>query len=224
MGWNPANWSIVNTLQGQNNTAPATNAPSDGVDNVKIGGLTPGGAQGLEPPRMSGAEQQAIYDYYDPGLQGGGSYDPAAAAAAAAQAAATQAARNSFNSGRTNIYDSARGAVQGTIGSQRNNILDFVDSLRNSQQGIDQGRIKAQLGKDRATTGIMGMVGRGIQSGATMLANRNAGDSSASGAIAKAYGDLGNRQQSDVNNQFGMQQEDFNISRSIRPTTSIGSA
>jgi len=57
------------------------------------------------------------------------------------------------------------------------------------------------------------MVGRGIKSGGTMLANRNAGDSSAAGAIAKAYGDLGNRQQSDVNNQFGMENEDFNVAQ-----------
>jgi len=136
-------------------------------------------------------------------------YDPVAAA----QAAQQQAARNSFNSGKTNIYDSASSAATGFVGSQRNNILDFIEGLTSSQQGIDRGRVKAQLGKDRASQGIMGMVGRGIKSGGTMLANRNAGDSSAAGAIAKAYGDLGNRQQSDVNNQFGMENEDFNVAQ-----------
>jgi hypothetical protein len=46
------------------------------------------------------------------------------------------------------------------------------------------------------------MIGRGIQSGSTMLANRNALDSSAAGAIARAYGQLGQRQQTGVNTQF----------------------
>lgn len=127
--------------------------------------------------------------------------------------AAQQAARDSFNSGRTNIFDSATSAAGRFVGDQRNNILDFIEGITNSQQGIDRGRVKAQLGKDRASEGIMGMVGRGIRSGGTMLANRNAGDSSAAGAIARAYGDLGNRQQSDVNNQFGMENEDFNVAQ-----------
>lgn len=166
---------------------------------------------------LSGSGLPTGFTIMDDSVSGGdtgaSTTDPYAAQLAAQQAAATQAARESFNTGKSNVYQSATGAAQGFLGSQRNNILDFIDSLRNSQQGIDQGRIKAQLGKDRATTGIMGMVGRGIRSGGTMLANRNAGDSSAAGAIAQAYGDLGNRQQSDVNNQFGMQQEDFNIAQ-----------
>ena len=214
MGWNPANWSIVNDLQGQTNYEKP--AQSGLLSNTGGGGGGGGGntyqatSPSTMPPRMPGADQQALYDRLEQEMYGP---TPEEQAAAAAQAAQQQAARNSFNSGRTNIFDSATSAAGRFVGDQRNNILDFIEGITNSQQGIDRGRVKAQLGKDRASEGIMGMVGRGIRSGGTMLANRNAGDSSAAGAIAQAYGDLGNRQQSDVNNQFGMQQEDFNIAQ-----------
>ncbi len=214
MGWNPANWSIVNDLQGQTNYEKP--AQSGLLSNTGGGGGGGGGntyqatSPSTMPPRMPGADQQALYDRLEQEMYGP---TPEEQAAAAAQAAQQQAARNSFNSGRTNIFDSATSAAGNAVRDQRGGILNFIESLRNSQEDIDQGRIKSQLGKERASTGIMGMVGRGIRSGGTMLANRNAGDSSAAGAIAQAYGDLGNRQQSDVNNQYGMEQEDLNLSQ-----------
>lgn len=139
--------------------------------------------------------------------------DPVADAYAAQQAAAQAAATSQFNSGRTNVYDTASERAGNTFRSQRNSILDFLTSAREGQQDIDRGRVKAQLGKDRSSRGIMDMVGRGIRSGGVMLANRNAGDSSATGAIARAYGDLGNRQQAGVNNQFAMENDDFNVAQ-----------
>lgn len=154
-------------------------------------------------------------------VQGTSTYDPYAAeraAAAAAEQKRLNAAREQFGIGKTNVYDSARSGAQGFLGSQRNNILDFIDSLRQRQQGIDRSRVKSELGKRRASQGIMSMVGRGIQSGGVMLSNRNAADSSAAGAIAKAYQELGNRQQSNVNNQYALEQEDIDLEQQALQT------
>lgn len=123
---------------------------------------------------------------------------------AAAKAAAQSAARESFGIGKSNIYSSATTGADAWKSGQRNNILDFIDSLRSGQSGIDNQRINNEVNRQRGTSDVLGMVSRGLQSGGVMLANRNASNSSAAEAIARAYGELGQRQQSGVNNQFSM--------------------
>ncbi len=54
------------------------------------------------------------------------------------------------------------------------------------------------------------MVGRGLRSGGVMLANKNASNSSAAEALGRAYGDIGQREQSKVNNQYALANEDIN--------------
>lgn len=130
---------------------------------------------------------------------------------AAAQAAAQNAARDSFNTGRDNVFSGAQNRAGSFVRNQGNNILNFIDSLRSGQQGIDQSRISATQGKQQGTAGILDMVGRGIRSGGTMLANRNATDSSAAGAIARAYGDLGQRNQANVNNQYNQDIQQIDV-------------
>ncbi len=113
--------------------------------------------------------------------------------------------RDSFNQSK----DSALTGFQTSTGAfrdnSRNSILDFMDSIRNQQQGVDNSRINAQLGKSQGTASILDTIGRGIRSSGVMLANKNAADSSAAGAIARAYGEYGRNAQSDVNNQFALE-------------------
>lgn len=127
------------------------------------------------------------------------------------------ATRERANTGKTNVRTTASSSADTFKADQRNSILDYLSELEMGQKTIDNKRIDAQIGKTRGTRGILDMVGRGIRSGGSMLANRNAGDSSAVGAIARAYGDLGSREQSNVNNQFemtnrgiGLEQETYN--------------
>lgn len=142
---------------------------------------------------------------------------------AAAEAQRQNAARESFNLGRGNTYSSATDSANMFKNTQRNNILDFIDSTRQQQQGIDRGRVKAQIGKNQAGAGILGMINRGVRSGMNMLGNKNAGDSSAALAIAQAYGDIGSREQADVNNQFALENEDYNLQQQ-NLGTSVNSA
>lgn len=114
------------------------------------------------------------------------------------------AVRSQVNTGKANTYTSSREAAQAYGSSQKNSILDYLSSFKNQQQGIDNKKINAELGRQRGSQGILDMIGRGVRSGAAMLNARNAGASSAGEAIGRAYGDLGRSQQSSVNNQYAM--------------------
>ncbi len=138
----------------------------------------------------------------------GGSYDPAAQYAAQ-QAAATAASRNAFNTGRQSIYDSVNSANQNKGIEYNSGILDFLDSLKQGQAKVDTMGAKNELARNQGQAGVMGMVGRGIQSSGVTLANRNAGDSSAAGALAGAYGQLGQRQMANVGNQYELGNKDI---------------
>lgn len=101
-----------------------------------------------------------------------------------------------------------------------NSITDYLDQMRSGQSNIDTAGAKNELAKMQGVSGIQGMVGRGIKSTGVMLGNRNAGDSSAAGALASAYGELGQRQMANVGNQYEMgnmdvqnQQTQFDMSK-----------
>lgn len=107
-----------------------------------------------------------------------------------------------FNGQKANIYGTAGDAADNAGIGLRSSILDFVDSLRSGQTAIDRRGINAELAKQQGMSGILGMVGRGIRSGGVMLGNKNAGDSSAAGAIARAYGDIGRREATGVGQKY----------------------
>lgn len=134
-------------------------------------------------------------------------------AAKAQEAARQSSARNNFNQGRTNILDSIRGAAGDYVKTGGNNILNFVEGLRSQQQGLDTQRANAELGRRNASSGIQSMVGQGIRSFGVNLANRNAGDSSAALAGAQAYGRMGNQQMQDVNQQYGLENANLDVSQ-----------
>lgn len=134
---------------------------------------------------------------------------------------AYDSARAGFGTQRQNILSGANEAIGNAARGYGSSILDFLDSLRSGQRNIDQQSIQNELGRQQGTRGVLDMVGRGIKSGGVMLANRNAADSSAAGALAGAYGDMGRRQLSQVGNEYamnqnelGQQQEDLSLQQS----------
>lgn len=125
-----------------------------------------------------------------------------------------------FNTQKQNIYGTSTDAATNANIGRHSSILDFIDSLRTGQRGIDERGVQNELARSQGRSSIMDMVGRGIRSGGVMLANRNASDSSAAGALAGAYGQIGRQQLGSVNNQYelenrniGMSQEDLNTQR-----------
>lgn len=121
--------------------------------------------------------------------------------------------QSKINAQRQNIFGTANEAIGQAGNSLRGGILDFLDSLRSGQRGIDAQAVQNELARKQGTQGVLGMVGRGIQSGGVTLANRNASDSSASQALANAYGDLGRRELSNVGNQYAQGQNSLEQSQ-----------
>lgn len=116
---------------------------------------------------------------------------------------------NDFNKQKSNIYGSATDSANGINAEFGNSIDAFLSSNRTAQAVIDKNAAKNYLAKQQGVAGIMGSVGRGIRSSGVMLANKNAGNSSAAGAIAAAIGNQGQRQMADVGNQFALGQDDI---------------
>lgn len=128
---------------------------------------------------------------------------------------------NGYNAQDQNITSSAHDAAANSATGLHSSILDFLDSLGQGQRKVDNQAVQNELARTQASQGILGMVGRGIRSGGVMLANKNASDSSAAGALANAYGQLGRQQMSNVGNQYALgqnavdqSQQDLELQRS----------
>lgn len=116
--------------------------------------------------------------------------------------AAYDSQRAGFNTQKQGIFDTANEAADSSGRQLNSSILDFIDSYRSGQNKINNAGIAADQAKMQGAQDIRGMVGRGIQSGGVMLAGKNATDSSATEAIARAYGDIGTRQMNKVGGQY----------------------
>lgn len=162
------------------------------------GGLTSSAA--TKVPGLSGSLPANFSSFGTPDSQSYSNYDPTAAAAAAAKATA----QNDFNSARDQLLSSTTGAIGDTARNYGQGILDYLSSAKTQQDRINNQSQQNELSKLTGTQGVLDMVGHGIKSGGVVLANKNAGTSSATDAIAQAYADIGRRQLSGVGNQYEM--------------------
>lgn len=145
--------------------------------------------------------------------------------AAQQQASAWATARGNRQAGMSSIYGSANDAATNLQGSFANSVQDNLRVLQQGQRAIDLKGQQNEAARTTGVNGILGMVGRGIQSGGRYLGNRNAGSSSAAGEIARAYGDIGRRQMSSVGNQYeqnntqileDQSNQDYNVGKTKR--------
>jgi len=149
-------------------------------------------------------------------IAGGGGGDPlqafidsqaeaarqAAEAAKRAEADRVARMRAGFNT-QHDVLNSSFGARGEQLGKDYNQgILGFLDNLRAGQLTIDNSGVQNELSRRQGYTGILDMVGQGINSGRIMLANKNAGNSSASDALARAYASMGTRQNANNVGQY----------------------
>lgn len=118
---------------------------------------------------------------------------------------------DSFNKQKGVILDTSGRAADTGAAKLHGNILDFLDQYRGGQQKIDQSAVNNELAKRQGVSGVQGMVGRGIRSGGVTLANKNASDSSAAGAIARAYGDIGGRELRGIGNEYEQQNQEIGL-------------
>lgn len=111
---------------------------------------------------------------------------------------------NQFNSQHQNILGSANEAGDAYGSQYGRGITTFLENARLGQNALDLKGAKNELAKSQGVNGVLGMVGRGVKSAGVMLAGKNAGNSSAAGALAAAYGDQGRRQLGSIGNQYEM--------------------
>lgn len=107
-----------------------------------------------------------------------------------------------FNSQKQGVFDTANEAIGATGRNLNSSILDFLDQYKQGQNSVNEKAITADQAKMQGSRDITSMVGRGIRSAGSMLANKNASDSSAADGIARAYGDIGQREMSKVGGQY----------------------
>lgn len=116
---------------------------------------------------------------------------------------------NKFNTQKAGILDSAGAAGSAGASAMREGIYDFSQNYARAMGGINDKAVTADLAKMTGGRDILGMVGRGIKSSGTMLANKNASNSSAGAAIAEAYGDIGQREMNKVGNAYAEDQREI---------------
>lgn len=167
------------------------------------------------PPTNGGAAGNAANPYREQQNFGSGSVQGAATSAAPdpfAQyggEAAYNGLRSGYNTQKSNILSTTKEAIGSAGRSLGSSILDYLSQLRNQQQGIDRQGVDAELARQQGTSGVLGMVGRGIKSGGVQLSNRGSGSSSAAEALARAYGDIGRRNMSQVGNQYAQAEDNI---------------
>lgn len=215
--FNPANWSWVDRLQGQNPRQTGVGDYKPGTDPNLLydRGLTStvSGGAGVDvggavytAPNGGYVAPQPTNTYTGPSQA-----DIYAQQRAAAEAKRIQAARDSFNSGRDVLNSSVNQSISDRAMAFGRGIQDWVTGYNKSQSDLDNRGINANMAKQQGMQGIMQTVGQGIKSAGTMLGNRNAGSSSASQAIADAYGKVGQQQASQVGNQYELANNQINL-------------
>lgn len=116
-----------------------------------------------------------------------------------------------FDAQKQNIFGTAREGAQNQALGRQSSILDYIQGLQSGQRAIDERGVQNELALRQGRGSVLDMVGRGVRQGGTMLAQKNATDSSAAEGLARAYGDMGQRQMSTLGNQYELENRDIGL-------------
>jgi hypothetical protein len=139
----------------------------------------------------------------------GGGGTSRAAAAPKADPYAKWGGRAGLDQARNALIEGLNNSANQSAASWRYGAEDTLNALSQNQNNINRMGAQNELARTQGRQGILGMVGRNLRSSGVMLANKNASDSSAAGALANAYGDIGHRELNKVGNQYAMQNEEI---------------
>lgn len=95
---------------------------------------------------------------------------------------------------REGIEAGGRTSVDALEAGYGDKVRTFTRGIETGEQNINEGRVNNALNLRRSIAAIAGDIRQGMRSTSTLLGNKNAGDSGASDAAAKAYSRLGNKQ------------------------------
>lgn len=115
-----------------------------------------------------------------------------------------------YAASRNSAMNSINDTIDNSSGKYHSSILDYLGGRQAQQNTIDSESVQNELARQSGMQGILDMIGNGVKSSGSILANKNAGSSSAGEAIARAYGTLGRQQATGVGNQFAQGQDKVN--------------
>lgn len=128
--------------------------------------------------------------------------------------------KSGFDTQKGNIYTTSNETAKNAALGRHSSILDWLDEMRRGQNALNERGVQNELAKKQGMNSITDMLGRGLRSGGTLLANKNALTSSAAEGIARAYSDIGRREATGVNQDFelenrsiGLAQDEFGQSK-----------
>lgn len=132
---------------------------------------------------------------------------------------------DSANQQKAGIQSSSNDAATVASRERYGSILDYLNSTQNSQNALNERGTQNELARKQGLNSIMDMIGTGLRSGGTMLANKNALNSSAAEAIARAYSKIGQREAGKVGTQYegenrkiGLDQQTLDNGRALQLT------
>lgn len=204
--FNPGNGSKINMSTGGTfyDAASGTADPSQSYQNDGLTQSWTGWNPGTGPVDSGGST--TTYEapvYVDPYAAWGGK-------------AAYDSLVNDYNSSKTTTMNSITDSENDAANSYHSGLLDYLDSVKLGQNKINNQTTQNELAKIQGNRSILDMVSHGIRSSGVMLGNRNASTSSASEALANAWGENGRREAGKVGNQYeqgksgiAMSQADF---------------
>lgn len=195
---NPGKISGVGTANGTSIGGPSTNGGVIATYNPQQTQT----AQQLQPTVNASINQTPyVTASGGGGASGGGSTYVDPYAKYGGYAAYTKAV-NDYNSAKNNAYSSINDAIGDAGRSMNSSVLDYLYGLEKGQKAIDSKSVQNELSRISGRAGVLDTIGTGIDSAGTMLSNRGAINSSAAEALARAYNTIGQRQLSNVNNQY----------------------
>lgn len=150
------------------------------------------------PINGGGGTQQAAY------------VDPFAAWGGQAQ---YNAAVGTIDSGLNNIRQSGTDAFGKSYNDLHQNLLNAARGFSDTQGTINNNRANNELSRMNSIQDILGYVRQGLQQGGSRLAANNATESSATGALQRAYNQIGSQKTRSVNNQAGLKTAEIDQSQ-----------
>jgi hypothetical protein len=174
------------------------NGDNQGGNAPVWGGVVQGANVGAAPNPSPAPTNNYQAPPVDPNAQWGGQ-------------AAYDARRSGYATQKQGILNSTNSRIGSEGRGMRSGILDYIDQLRAGQSKIDNSAVNNELARDQGTGDILEMVRNGSRSGMGMLSNKNAGDSSASSEIDRAYAALGGREMGKVGSQYELADRDIGL-------------
>jgi hypothetical protein len=181
----PKNQGMVPISNAAPNYASLNPAPTPTAQKSPINTAAPAAQQQLQP---SGG--------------GGAAVDPYAAWGGAAN---FNAYMDQYNSGLDNVGQGANEAFGSLNSSLQGNAADILNKFQTGIQGINTARANNELSRQNGIQDIIGYVRNGLKQGYSRLAQGNALDSSAAGALGQLYSQSGANKSRSVNNQSAIQ-------------------